>query len=321
MFEQAEKLIKESNTIYITAHKNPDGDAIGGDIALYLALKKLNKNVNFLISSYADSFNFLTEINQSVKSVDKSSYDLLIAIDSSDKSRLDINEDDFKKAKKVLMLDHHKMSAPYGDVNCIDEDSPAVCQIIYEFLIKMNIDIDIDIAKYIYIGIMTDTGSFNYSSTTAQTLEIASKLVATGIDFSYICNKLNHTIKEAKLKLIAKTIEKMEVYFDGQVRYSFIDYNTIADLGLSDEDAEGMTNYLQMPEGTRVAVYIRQKKDGTYKVSMRSDDKVNVGQIAIEFGGGGHKRAAGYDIIEKLDIEKKKLLEALEENLKGDVIE
>lgn len=316
MFEQAEKLIEKSKTIYVVGHTNPDGDSVGAAFAMYLALKKIGKDVKVLITKYSESYNIFKELKQGVKSVQTLSYDLLITVDSSDKERLDISEQDIKKAKKILMIDHHKMSNPFGDVNCIEDDCPAACQIVYNFLKFMNIEIGQDIAKFIYTGIMTDTGSFNYSSTTPETMEIVADLIKTGIDFSYICDKLNHTLPEAKLYLIAKTIEKMEAYFGNQVRYSFIDYNTISELGVDEEDAEGMTNYLKMVEGTKVAVYVREKSDGTYKVSMRSDENVNVSDIAIEFGGGGHKRASGYTIIEKLDNAKKRLLESLEEALK-----
>lgn len=316
MYEQAERLINSSNKIYVVGHQNPDGDSIGSAFGIYVALKKLGKDVNVIISKYSDSFSFLDDINSGIKSVDVDKYDLLICVDSSDIDRLDISKEDIEKADKILLLDHHKLSAPFGDVNCIDDSSPAASQIIYELLTKMNVEIDKDIAKYLYIGIMTDTGSFNYSSTTPRTMEIASKLVSTGINFSYYCNKLNHTIKEAKLRLIAKTIEKMEVYFDSKVRYSYIDYNTINELGLDDEDAEGMTNYLKMVEGTVIAIYVRGRSNGTYKVSMRSDESFDVSDIAIAFGGGGHKRASGYTIIEKLDLAKKDLLKMIEGALK-----
>lgn len=316
MFEQAEKLVKNANSIYIVGHKNPDGDSIGAAFAMCIALRKMGKNANVLMSTYSREFNIFPEIGKKVQNVEEEKYDLLIAVDSSDKDRLDLSEKDMQKAEKVLMIDHHKMSNPFGDVNCIEDDSAAASQIVYEFLTFMKIHIGQDIAKYIYMGIMTDTGSFNYSSTSPKTLVIASKLLETGIDFSFICDKLNHTMPEAKLYLIAKTAERMEEYFDGQVRYSFIDYNTINELGLDEEDAEGMTNYLKMVEGTKVAIYVREKSNGTYKVSLRSDGSVDLSDIAMKFGGGGHKRAAGYTIIEKLDDAKKRLLETLEEALK-----
>lgn len=209
------------------------------------------------------------------------------------------------------MLDHHKIVEPYGDVNCIDTELPAASEIIYNFLKYLNIEIDEQIGTYIYTGLMTDTGSFNYSATKPSTLRAAADLVEIGVDFSNICDRLNHTLKEAKLKLISKTIENMEVYFDGKFRYSYIPYSVISSLGIDEEDAEGMTNYLRLPEGTEVAVYVRGKSDGTNKVSMRSGGSVDVSEIAILFGGGGHVRAAGYTMKEDIEKEKKKLLEII----------
>ena len=167
-------------------------------------------------------------------------------------------------------------------------------------------------ATYIYTGIMTDTGSFNYSNTSSDTHIAAAELIKAGADHVTVCKKLNDTIKEAKLKLIAKTIENMEVYNGGKVRYSLVDYDTINSLGLDEEDAEGMTNYLRMVEGTEVGIYIRGKKNGTYKVSMRSIGNVDISKIAIANGGGGHPRAAGFTIYEDLDGIKNKVLKAVE---------
>lgn len=313
MFKQAKKLVEESNNIYIVAHKNPDGDAIGSTFAMKKILEKMGKKATVVLSSRSEIFDFLPDIDTSVKFIPEKEFDLLIALDSSDIDRLDIDKLDYKKAKKVLMIDHHKKSAPYGDINCIKETSPAASELVYEFMIELGVELDKDIASYIYSGIMTDTGSFNYSSTTKRTMQIASELIDTGIDFSEICKNLNHTVKEGKLKLISKAIEKMEVYFGGKLRYTYIDYDTISSLGLDDEDAEGATNYLLMVKDTEVAVYIRQKSDLTYKVSMRSAGKVSVADIAISFGGGGHTRAAGYNITEDdLEKAKKELIKKIE---------
>ncbi len=311
MFEEAKKLIENSSKIYIVGHKNPDGDSIGSAFSMCLALRKLNKNANVIISKYSDSFSFLPYINEEPSFVKENKFDLLICVDSSDSTRFDISKEDFDKAKNILMLDHHKKVAPYGNINIIRDDFPATCELIYDFLEFLNVEMDKEIASFIYMGIMTDTGSFNYSSTRPSTLRIAANLVDTGINFSYICDKLNHTMKEAKLKLLAKTIENMEVYFDGKLRYSYIPYSIILSLGLDEEDAEGMTNYLRLPEKTEVAVYIRGKSDGTYKVSLRSGGNVDVSKIAIGFGGGGHMRAAGYTITNDLEQEKKQLIDII----------
>lgn len=310
-FIKAKEYIIKANKIYIVGHVNPDGDAIGSSFSLYLALKKMGKDVSVILSKHSEMFDFLPRIDEAKISIEEDEVDLIIAVDSSDIRRLALSEEDIKKAKNIIMIDHHKRANVYGVVNIIDETSPATCQIIYEFLKFLGVELDIDIGTYIYSGIITDTGSFNYSTTNPRTLEIASELIALGINFPYICKKLNDTIKESKLKLIAIAINNMEVYENGKIRYTYIDYDTISGLGVDEEDAEGMTNYLRMVEGTEVAVYVRQRSDGTNKVSLRSGDTVDVSTVAILFGGGGHKRASGYTMTEELEVAKQKLLDEL----------
>lgn len=311
MFEQAKRVISEAKTIYIVGHKGPDGDAIGSSFALCYALQKIGKQASVIMPVYSESFSFLPGIETAVKQVEVPQYDVLICVDSSDPTRLAISKEDYQKAKTVVMFDHHKETDPYGDIRYVDDTKPAVSEIIYEFITAMGIPMDTTIATYIYTGLITDTGSFNYSSTKPSTLIIASRLIETGIDFSEICKKLNDTIKEAKLRLIGIAIDQMEVFFAGKLRYAYIDYETIKGLGLDEEDAEGMTNYLRMVEGTEVAVYVRGKSDGSCKVSMRSGGNVDVSKIAIAFGGGGHQRASGYTMQDPLAIGKQKLIETI----------
>lgn len=311
MFDEAKILIEESQKIYVVGHINPDGDAIGSAFATCLALKQLGKDVNVVMTSYSDTFRFLPDLSTSISKIEEATYDLLICVDSSDNRRLDITPEDYQKAKKILVLDHHKKSIVYGDVNCIDEESPAACQIVYDLLCALNITINKEIASYLYLGLLTDTGSFNYSSTQPKTLRIVANLMETGIDFTDICKRVNDTIKEAKLKLIAKAVEKMEVFFDGKVRYSYVSYPEIQELGLSEEDAEGMTNYLRMVEGTQVAIYVRGRSNGENKVSLRSGGQVDVSKVALAFNGGGHARASGYTMEDSLEEGKQKLIQVL----------
>jgi len=310
-FKEAKKYIKKANKIYVVGHINPDGDSIGASFSMCLALRKMGKDVSVIIPNHSETFDFLPHMDEAKICIEEESIDLLIAVDSSDITRLGLPADDIKKAKDIIMIDHHKRSGVYGKVNVIDEDCPATCQLVYEFITYLKIKLDLDIATYIYSGILTDTGSFNYSSTNERTLAIVSKLVGLGINFSYICKKLNDTIKETKLKLIATAINNMEVYEDGKIRYTYIDYDTICKLGVDEEDAEGMTNYLRMVQGTEVAVYVRGKSNGTNKVSLRSGEKVDVSTVAILFGGGGHNRASGYTMSDTIEISKQKLLEEL----------
>lgn len=314
MFDEAKELVMNSNSIYIVGHADPDGDSIGSAYSLCLSLNKIGKDANVIMSNYSSTFDFLIDSN--VETVDKSYYDLLICVDSSDKTRLDIKDEDYKKAKHILVIDHHMPKSPYGDLRCVDSTLPATCELVYNFITFLNIEIDANIAKYIYSGLVTDSGNFSYSSTKPSTLKIAANLIETGINFSDICKRLNDTIKEGKLKLIAKTIDNMEVFFDGKLRYSFVSYNEIAALGVSDEDAEGMTNYLRMVENTDISIYVREKSDGTLKVSMRSGNSFDVSKIAIALGGGGHARAAGYTMIKEYNEGKKELIDMIEVMIK-----
>lgn len=315
MFEKVKETIEQANNIYLVAHVNPDGDAIGASFGLCLALRKMGKTAHVIMPKYSDSFSFLPGIDEAKEKIQEKEYDLLVCLDSSSKERLAISDEDFGKAKTVLMIDHHEKSKndSYADVTCIFSNLPATCEIVYDLIKYLNIDIDDKMATYIYSGIITDTGNFNYSSTKPSTFIAASELITKGIDFSYICRKLNDEIKEAKLKLIAKTIDNMEVYFDGKLRYSYVDYNVISSLGLDDEDAEGMTNYLRMVKDTEVAIYVREKSDGTNKVSMRSTGNVDVSKIANQMNGGGHKRAAGYTMKGEYKKAKEELIKKVGE--------
>lgn len=315
MFKEAKEIVNNSKSIYVVAHINPDGDAIGSTFAIYFAMKKLGKDVHVIMPSYSSVFEFLPGVETRVQSVDANEYDLLIALDSSDYTRLAMSEEDFKKAKKVIMLDHHQVSRPYGDFRYINDNKSSASEIAFLFIKYLGIELDKDIATLLYTGIMTDTGSFNYSNANSDTFRVTAELLDAGAEAVKVCKKLNDTIKEAKLKLIAKTVDNMEVLYDGKMRYSYVSYDDIHELGLDDEDSEGMTNYLRSVEGTEVAVYVRGRSDGTNKVSMRSGGNVDISKIAINFGGGGHPRAAGYTMQQDVETEKEKLIKAVGEML------
>lgn len=314
-FEKAYELIKESRSVYIASHISPDGDAIGSMMAMYLALKNMNKDVHVIIPSCSDRFEFLDEIKYAETSIDVDSYDLCIVMDSSTLDRVSISQEEYNKAKKKLVIDHHQNLKIDADVVISDSKSPATCQIIYEFFESQNILIDKEIAKYIYLGMLTDTGNFNYQNTTPRTHRIVANLIETGIDFAYICKMINDTMKEERLKLVSYVINNMETYKDGKIKYVKVPSNVIETLGLDEEDAEGMVNYLRCVKGVDVAIYARQLKDGTYRVSMRSNGNVDISKAAIQLGGGGHINAAGFTVNEEIDNVKNEIIELVGVNL------
>lgn len=316
-FEHIKRYIEEAKTICLVAHIGPDGDAIGSVGAMYHFLKGIGKEVYMVLPNVPDTFNFLPNIQDKVDSVKLENYDLLICLDTSSTDRLDILPLDLAKAKNTIVIDHHKNNEMQATVKYVDEDSPANCEIIYDLIKYMGQSISKNVAEYIYMGIMTDTGSFNYQRTSSKTHKIAGEMIDAGADFVKICKILNDTYSEAKMKLVAHIITNMESCINGKIRIGIVDKSIIDRVGAKDTDAEHLVNYLRSIENTIVAVYFRQLDDGSYKVSIRSEEPIDASELASQFGGGGHKRAAGFSTN---DIEKTKmeLIEMLERLLKSE---
>lgn len=315
LFNEAMKLINDSTSIYITSHVSPDGDAVGSVFAMYLLLKNMGKDVHVVMPKYSDRFKFLEEMKIAEENVKANKYDLCIVLDCSSIDRVAMPEEDYIKANKKLVIDHHLNSKIDADLVVINSKSPATCELVYEFLTSQNITITKDIAKFIYMGIVTDTGSFNYASTTSNTHKVAAKLLDTGIDFAYICKMVNDTMKENRLKLIAYVINNIQTFKDGKIKYAKVTNDVLEDFGVPEEDAEGIINYLRCIVGVDIAIYARGLKDGSYKVSMRSNGNIDVSEAAIKLGGGGHINAAGFTVNEEIDNVIDEIIEIVGVNL------
>ena len=312
------KAIKKAKTIYIATHKNPDGDAVGSSIGLMLGLRKLGKKVKVILPSYSDTFSVLEETKNTYSKIEEDEVDLLIFTDLNALDRASIRKEDVKKAKYTAVVDHHKQNGePFADYIIVEDFAPAACEVVYKLLKRLKVKIDKDIATYLYAGIMTDTGSFKYSSTSPITHIIAADLIEKGVDFATLGRELLDKMKEEKLNLLSLYISKLEKLDNKRIIYGLVEYDEIEKLGLNDEDSEGMTNYGQSIDGCEVSIYVRGKSDGTYKVSMRSNGKVDIATIAQKYLGGGHTRAAGFTVEtkERLEEIKEELVETIKEQL------
>lgn len=318
MYKEAKQAIKEAKTIYISGHVRPDGDAIGSAISMYLCCKNLGKDVKVVMPEYGRRYNFLKELKETVKSVEEDGYDLLICVDTSSDEHLAISQEDKKKAKKVIVFDHHKNSRVEADIRVINDEAPANCEIMFDFYKKSKFKIDSKMAGYLYLGLLTDTGSFNYKRTTSDTYRIAADLIDLGADFVEICKKINDTCTEARLKVVSYIVNNMELYYDGKVRMCVMTKEQLERINATENDMEGIVNYLRMIENTEVAIFMRETENDGYKVSIRTEGRVDGAKIAIEFGGGGHIRASGF---ETKDAEKTKqeLLKVIGVELNGEI--
>ena len=312
--------IKKAETIVIMAHETPDGDAIGSCLAMRVALKQLGKNADVIIREVPKIFDFLPGREEIKIDSDVERYDLAISLDCADFKRL-VGNEYFEKAKQTIVIDHHSSNKMYGDINFVNPVAPACCQILIGMLQYFNINIDKELGTCILTGIITDTGGFRYSGVTPETFEFTAELLEKGVNVSDIYKRVLETKTKANFELMRRTIDRMEFLENGKVTFTYITNKDLEEVNAGIGDHEGLVEIGRDVEGVEVSVFIRQKDDdeNTYKISMRSNDYVNVSDICMMFGGGGHEKAAG--AITQGDVEqvKQKVMKEIRKVLKEQI--
>jgi len=286
--------LKAAETILIFTHTNPDGDALGSAAALCRVLRKMGKTSWILMDeevpeyiSFMDT-EFVTRDKDCLKD-----HDVSICVDCGEYSRFPALADKFDEGKLHLCVDHHATGDGFGDHYYIDPSEAATCQLIYKLIKELGSEfIDKTVAESIYTGINTDTGSFQYSNTTADTHAIASDLMTYGVDHTAINVKLYQTIPMTKLKIQASILQRAEFLFGGKVAVGYVTGEMLEEAGAVVDDAEGTIDMLRNIEGVEIAAFLKEKGEAV-KVSMRAKSYANVAEIVSVFGGGGHVKAAG----------------------------
>ena len=307
--------IKKAETIVLLTHETPDGDAIGSSLAMKLALEKLGKKAELIMSSYAKTFDYLPEVNDIKKESQIEEYDLAISLDCATLKRLD-NKEYFEKAKKTIVIDHHGSNNMYGDINYVNPVAPACSEILLAMFSYYGIEVDVKIGTCLMTGIITDTGGLQYPSTTADTFEYAAELLRKGVDIADICKRTLQTKTKANFELTKRVMDRMELLEDGKVAFSYIDQKDMNEVNAEEGDHEGLVNIGRSIDGVEVSIFIRQKEnENAYKVSMRSGSYVNVSDVCLMFGGGGHPRAAGALVQGSIEQVKDKLVNEVKKYL------
>lgn len=295
--------IQKSNNIVLLCHENPDGDAIGSSIALYHALKKLHKEVDMVIKNTPKRFNFI-EGYENIENTSDNKYNLGIVLDTATIERVNNPNNIINNIKKIIVIDHHITNTRYGDLNYVDE-SPACCQIIYNLIKYMNIEIDSKIAVPLMTGILTDTGGFAHSNVTDETFLVASSLSKV-VNVSDIYKKVLGTITKSQFKLKQKTMDNLEFYENGQIAFSYITSKDIEQLGATYDECDILVNIGREIEGVEISIFARIYPE-EIRVSLRSSN-VDVCSIAKVFGCGGHINAAGITTSMDFDTLKEKII-------------
>lgn len=309
-------ILKNNKKFTVTSHIMPDGDAIGSVLALTLTLIKMGKDVKPVFKDpIPDNFTFLPGSEKLSNKLPGKS-DALICLDCGDADRIGFDKDIKNMARIVINIDHHKSNSFFGDINYVDETASSVGEILFYFIREL-IDIDVDIALCLYTSIITDTGSIGYSNTSSSTLRILAELLDMGVKPDYVRKKVFESKSLASLRLLQLTLNTLEVLKDGQIACLYVTRDMLIKSGASDEETDGLINYARSIVGVEVAAIFKEMNEGTIKVGLRSNDWVDVSEIAEEFGGGGHSRAAGYTVRTNIKDAREQLLTLITKYLNG----
>lgn len=318
-FEQIGEVIRNHQSFVLISHVRPDGDAIGSQLALGFALQAAGKIVRMINEDgLPENLAFMAG-SQKIELPPSTPIDVevAIALDTATKPRLGEKAlHAASKAKLWLNIDHHISNPGYGDLNLIDSTSPATGQILYQLITALGLPMPDESRDAIYVAVSTDTGSFQYPSTTAITYELGADLINRGLDVGTINSNIYDNYPYRRVELMRALLNTLEITPDGIVANWELRDQTRLDLALMPEDSEGLIDIIRAIRGVQIAVFFEELVDGKIRVSMRSKDRrYNVCEVALEFGGGGHALAAGIRMDGSLAEVKRLVLDSIQRKI------
>lgn len=286
-------MVEEAERIAIGGHIRPDGDCAGSCLGLWNTLQTWypEKEISIYLEELPDCFSFLAGADAICHTCQEESYDLFISIDCGAADRLGFAEDLFHKAKKTICIDHHISNVGFADWNDICPEASSASELVYN-LIKEQ-EISKEVAECLYLGIVHDTGVFQYSSTAPETMEAAAHLMRTGINGAEIIEKTYYEKTYAQNRILGRVLLDARLLLGGACIAASLSKETMDAYDVTPKDLEGIVSQLRMTKGVEVALFVYELGEQEQKASMRSNGKVDVSVIAQSFGGGGHKKAAG----------------------------
>jgi phosphoesterase RecJ-like protein len=300
--------IRGNDRFVVVTHENPDGDALGSMLATTLGLRALGKEASMYLTGTAPlpaEYGFLALDGLSRTLPDDLDRRVLVAVDCANERRIGEAETGVDAAELVVNVDHHHDNDRFGDVVLIDDRASSTAEIVRDILRDLDVALTPEIAQALYVGLVTDTGRFQYSNTTPKALELAAELVAAGADVQGVFQHVYETVQFAKLKLLARALERAQLYEGGGLVVSYLLRDDFAEVGAEEPYSEGIIDHLRSVEGSEMVALIREppRNDGpARRISLRSShDEVDVSAIARASGGGGHRQAAGFSSEASID--------------------
>lgn len=311
--------LKNGNDFLLISHISPDGDCLGSQIGLALALQKMEKRVAMVNADFVpETYKFLPS-SAKIMAVEEVNFHFSTAIvlDCSDLKRLGSAAQLLDKCAKVINIDHHITNEYFGHYNYVEKEAAATGEIVYQLLEDLSLAIDEDIANALYTALVSDTGGFRHSNTSAACLEKAACLTKKGANPHWIAENIYQNFSLNSLKLLGEVFSQIKLSEDGKIAWVTVLLETLQKTGCTSEQTEGIIAYLLGITGVEVALLLKETGEKKIKVSLRARNKVDVSKIAAAFGGGGHIKAAGCLVEETVVKVEEMLLEATKKALEG----
>ena len=292
--EEMIEVLRKAPKVALFSHVSPDGDCIGSMLAIGLALEKMGKEVSFYNPNPVPSYlSFLPGSSRVRQELPSPQPKVLLFVDCTDLGRINMSRSEISADSTVLNLDHHISNLFFGDFNWVDAQASAVGEVALTLINQLGVGIDLDIATNLYTAILTDSGCFEYSNTTAQTHRLTADLLDIGVDLSRIHNNIFDQKPLAQIKLLQCALHGLEIHAEGQLAMMILSAEDFQKSGAGQDLSEGLVNHARSIAGVEVAVLLKEVGPQEIKVGLRSNLWLNVNEIAALFGGGGHQRAAG----------------------------
>lgn len=312
-----EQMLEQTGSVVILGHVRPDGDCLGSTLGLYHYIQTNYPAIRAAVylEESSPKFGYLAGYDAILHETDEERYELCICLDCGDEERLGSFGVFLANASKSLCLDHHITNTRFCEVNLVSENASSTCEVLFEQLDEEKIDKAA--AECLYTGLIHDTGVFKYSCTSARTMEIAGKLMAKGIDFGSIIDNSFYKKTYVQSQILGRALLESITFLDGKCIFSALRQSEMEFYGVNGKDMDGIIDQLRLTEGVEVAIFMYQTGPQEFKVSLRSQNAVDVSRIASYFGGGGHVRAAGctmsgriHDVVNNLSLHIAKQLDA-----------
>jgi bifunctional oligoribonuclease and PAP phosphatase NrnA len=300
-FEAVVDALREAERFLVVTHENPDGDALGSMLGAALGLRALGKDVLTYLGGATPlpaEYGFMPLGEVLREPPDDLGERVLLALDCANERRLGPDPMVIDQAALVVDVDHHHDNSRFGAVNLVVADASSTAEIVRDLLQALGVPLTPAIAEALYIGLVTDTGRFQYANTTPKALRLAAELVEAGADVHGVFKHVYETVQFAKLKLLARALERAQIYEGGRLVISYLLRSDFAEVGAEEPYSEGIIDFLRLSEGSELVALIREPPTAggpMHRISLRSSsDELDVSAIARTSGGGGHVQAAGF---------------------------